>query len=321
MALYDGATYRSGYQGYLCYLPQSGRLVPPSAVADPVEQTVTALAGYVESPLVQTTEGVQEVEAPGLMRTATTVHGRREHSLSTRIIVADGTFLIYAVRNHADPGAAGTIAGLQLLALEFGAFTDFGGGFAEQGIDCLFNSLRLSWAENQPVVATVELIPTCIIPATGQAAQTPTAPVLHWCHSSWTVGGVDYHPIWSGTTISIINNVERVGTRQQLGAAGSELAISRTAYHLQPQVEKLQVQHTLKDRLPDELRDSDDWGTLTLRAEEPGTGAGRQYLQITIDHNFLNQYGQQQVPAGRILSWSIPTVSSGVTIEAGLTDA
>ncbi|MEA3400824.1 MAG: hypothetical protein U9R79_06195 [Armatimonadota bacterium] len=319
MAQYADAVYRVGYQGYLAYLAETAKVLTPASEADPSEQTCTSVAGYIEKPQHQTTEGLQEIDAVGEMRTVTTVVGRRESSVGTRVLVADGTFLEYAVRDHATPTGAGTVHGLPLLALEYGAATDWGYGYARQGIDCLFNGLRLQYAENQPVVATVDVWPECVIEATGQAASTPTAAILHWCHCSWTIGGTDYYPIMAGYTLNIANGLQRVGMRKQFGAVGSELAISRTPLKIQPTLEKLQTQLRLRDKLPAELKGTDDWGVLTVRAEEPGSGAGRQYLEISIDHNLLNNNVGEQAPAGQLLMWSVTPLSYVITIDAGVT--
>lgn len=323
MPLYASPQYRAGYQGYFYYETQAARLVAANAVADPAEvAAVNSLAGYCSLPAWTITENRMPVETIGVMRDLQSIPGRRECALNTRILVADGTFLEYAIRGHAAPDAAGTVNGLQLLTTEFGAPTDFGAAqvWAKQGIDTLFNTLRLEYAENQPVVATVDLWPTCFIDATGQAKSAPTATVLHWKDCSWSVGGTDYRNIVSRTTLTINDSLERRGFRQQFNALGAtELEISRTPYAIVPRLEKVAITHQFHDQLPATLRDSDDWGTLTLRAEEVGVGAGRQYLDVQITHNFLNRYGGQEAQANQQQMFTGDNVGYAIAMEAGTT--
>ncbi|MGD9497968.1 MAG: hypothetical protein AB7Y46_16815 [Armatimonadota bacterium] len=324
MALYSGAQYRMGFQGYMAWKLQTGHLVAPDATADPAPAAdVNNVLGFFELPSRNYSEGLQQIDSAGFMRMVAEVAGRREASVGTRVYVADGTFLQYAVRNHADPDAPGTEKGLQLLTLEYGSLAEFGAAqaWADQGLDTLFNSLRIDYAEGQPLVATLDLWPTVVLRdvTARTSAVDPTTPVLHWVHCHWDVLGTDYHPIWAGTNIAISNGCDRHGCRQQFGAIGAELNISRTPYRIMPGLETLQVSHRWRDKLPSALRNTDDWGTLTLRAEQPGTGAGRRYFEVTIDHNYLNQDTGQQARAGQPQMWSTNTLSRAITITSGLT--
>ena len=163
-------------------------------------------------------------------------------------------------------------------------------------------------------------MPICFIAATGQTKAVPTAQVLHWKDFAYTVGGTDYRPINARTTVNITNGVIRHGMRQQFNALGAtELAISRTPLALLPVLEGVTVAHNWHDQLPAALADSDDWGAVTLRAEEVGAGAGRQYFQIVIDHNYLQRYGGQQVQANQPMAWTSDNVSRVITMTTGVT--
>ena len=107
--------------------------------------------------------------------------------------------------------------------------------------------------------------------------------------------------------------------RNQMGAAGSELAISRTPYQITPSVELLQVQHRFRDKLPSALADTDNWGALTLRAEQPGSGAGRIFMQIVIDYNFLQRQTGEAASARTPQMWSATNLAYAIAITTGTT--
>lgn len=323
--LYPSANYRMGAQGYITSKAQAGLLVASNAVADPAAQAgVTDLMGFIDNPGVQRSEGAEPVNTVGSMRTVCVVHGLRTYSLNTRFLVGDGTFLTYAARDHADPDKAGTVLGLPLRTYEYGTSQAFGAGQseAEQALDGLINSLALDYREGQPLSATVEIWPTVILDegVVAQASYTPmTCPVLHWCHLEWTVGGVDYMPILSGCGFRLNNGLQRIGVRKQLGAIGSEEAISRTAYAIKPGLEQLGLQPQFKDKLPAEMRRAGDWSTLTMRAEVPGSGAGRRFVQVVIEHNYLSVWSRGASNANTPMTWSSDNLSFNVTITSGLT--
>jgi len=136
----------------------------------------------------------------------------------------------------------------------------------------------------------------------------------------WNVGGTDYKPILASVTVAITNNLQRIGTRNIIvDASGNETAVSRTPYKILPGLEKLQVTYQLHDKLPADLAKTSDWGTVVLHAEQPGTGAGRCYLTVTIDHHFLNRQGMGQVPAGQPITFTADVAAFAVKINAGLT--
>jgi len=323
--LYSTPTYRMGAQGYLLSKAQPGLLVAANAIADPAPVAgVNELIGFADNPSSQRSEGAEPVNSLGSMRTVCVAHGLRTYSLNTRFIVGDGTFCTYAARDHSDPDKLGTVMGLPLRTYEYGTSQAFGAAAAEaeQALDTLINSLSLDFREGQPVTATVDMWPTVILDqgVTPQASYTPmSCPVLHWCHLEWTVGGIDYTPILSGCSFRLQNGLQRIGVRKQFGAITTEPNISRTAYAIIPGIEQLGLQPSWRDKLPAALRQAGDWSTITMRAEVPGVGIGRRYLQIVIAHNYLSAWSRQASNANTPMTWSSDTLSFEVTITAGTT--
>lgn len=327
MALFSGADYRSGAQGYVYSKAQTGRLVASNATSDPSVQTgVSELLGFADNPSAQRNEGMEPVTVPGSMRVVTHTRGQRTHQLNVRMLVGDGSFLTYAARDHADPDKAGTVMGLPLRTYEYGVSQDYGTSQsdAEQALDALINSLNIEIREGQPLQASADIWPAVILDDTDGVTAKATGsvmsdPVLHWVHLDWEVGGTDYHPILSGTTISLNNTLQRVGVRKQIGAAGSEEKISRTPYYIKPGPEMLGLRHDWKDKLPSSLRNTDDWSTLTARAEEPGEGPGRRYVQIAIAHNYLQRWSRQASNARSMMTWNGENLSYELSITEGTT--
>jgi len=337
MALYANAAYRAAYQGYIVAAKQSGVLVPPDATADPTPNISPDLAiGLCQLPAWNITENFQPVESIGSMRDVSYIPGRREATISTRILVSDASIFAnadattpsyVAIRNHDDPDAAGTVNGLQLVAIEVGTAQAYGNAFGKMGVDCLLNTLRFTFGENQPVTAEAEFWPIALLDVTPQQ-QTHPLPAgnaiqpLIWQQVQWNIGGTDYKPILASVTVSITNNLQRIGTRNLIFDATDptqEEAISRTPYKILPGLEKVQVTYQLHDKLPAALATTSDWGQVTLHAEQPGSGAGRCYLTVRIDHHFLNRHGMGEVPAGQPITFTADVAAFAVQIDAGLT--
>lgn len=316
MALFNAANYRAAHQGYAFYQAQGSQLVQPNATSDPSLQSIAKnWIGPVDFPGLNRNENFNPIEAIGSSRDMGFFPGRREADAGVRIQVADASFLEYAIRNRTDPDAAGTIKGLQMLAMEIGTWDDFGDGYAWQLLDSLINTTQITFAENSPVTATADLWPIVALeqPTPKSTITVPDANLLIWPHSGFDIAGTDYHPIVSRAQISINNGLRRVGTRQQSGALGSELEISRTPYAIIPTLEKLRVSYQLHDNVPDSLRTTADWGTVTMSATHPN---GTHDLQIQIDQNYLNREGQQQTGANNILQFSADSASRAITITA-----
>jgi len=253
------------------------------------------------------------------------VAGRRESTIRvSQMQFADGSFLLGALRDHAAPDTAGTVKGLPLFACEYGTDAAYGatGAIAEQGVDCLINTVRIDAAELQPLTADVEIWPHVILPqdAPLEDPAFAAANILLWQHLTWDIGGTDYHPILSRVSLSVSNNLSREGQRQVLlDVEEAELAISRTPYVIVPHIETVQVQYTLRDRLPAELLTTGDWGEVVLAAAQPGSGAGRGYFTATISHSFLNSETFQQAAANQQMSFTVDAPAYAVEFAAGLT--
>ena len=322
MALYANAIYRGAHEGYLFYGNQASKLVASNAVADPVAQATATCVGIGPFPSVTNSHNQQPVQGIGSGRVIAYVPGRREATIrASQLQFADGTFLLNAVRNHAAPSTAGTVKGLRLFTCEYGTDTAYANSLAEQGIDCLMNTMRFDAAENQPLSADVEIWPQCIItqstPKTAPAVAA--SDILLWQYLSWSIGGTDYHPILARVSVSVSNNLSREGMRQKTLSGGNEIAISRTPYVIVPHIETIQVQYTLRDRLPSTLRTAENWGAVTIRAEQTGTGAGRDYFQAVITNNFLNTESFQQAAANQQLSFTVDVPADAIALTAGVT--
>jgi len=333
MSYYSNAHYRVAYQGYIYYAPQATRLIEPHTAEDPeAQEDVSNLIGYCTLPGWQEAGNYMPVEAIGSMRDLDLIPVRKDCSLSTRILVADGTFLRYFVRNHVEPcgeqqfeeaPTAQCYGGLCYHTIEFGTGSEFCDPWAKQAIDCLPNTLRIEFAEGQPVTATVELEAMCFIDIdeeSVQATAVPTAQVLHWKDFQWLgPDSTDYSPLMARVSVAVTNNIQRIGMRQQIGALGAEAAISRTPRALRPGLEKVQLQNQLYDLPPASFANSNNWGTLHLRAEEVGTGAGRQYLDIAISYAYLTRLSGGQAQAGQPITFAADNASRVIAITSGLT--
>lgn len=333
MPIYTDAIYRAGYQLYLGWVKQTAHVVALDATSDPTPPSGATTLGLCRPPALEQAENFMPVESIGAMRDVSFVPGRREPVIRSQIAVSDfsafanaaTTPSYVAIRNHTTPSGSGLVNGLQLVTLHLGAGTAFGTGMGWAGVDSLCNSLRVAYAEGQPVTADVEFWPLAVVPVaspydrhsvpTGTAAQP-----LVWQQLTWQVGSTDYKPILAGVTIAIANNLQRIGSRPVLlGQGGAELAISRCAYRIIPGLEKLQVSYQLHDRLPAALEKTSDWGQVVLRAEQPGTGAGRCYLQITIDHSFLNRVAMPATGPGQQVTFTADVAAFAVSMDAGYT--
>lgn len=319
--------YRVGYQGYLRYTAQSAKLVAPDATTDPTAQTCSTVVGPCSMPSFDTSEGFSPVNSIGHYKDIDAAPGQRTASFSAQMQFTDCSMLATGsgiVTRGTDPDKAGTVGGLQLVTLESGFASDFGSPIsgAEQGIDCLCNSFRLEAAENQPLSGSMEFWPICVIPqTTPQAlAVVSNTQVLVWQHLSWEIDSVDYMAALSRASISVSNNLERVGSRKQSGALGSELAISRVPYAIVPKLEQIQVSFGLHSPLPPTLWAAKDMGTIVLEAVVPGT-APQNKLTVTIDANVFNQRQRAQASAGQMVGYTITPTSRDITIVASQTAA
>jgi hypothetical protein len=119
--------------------------------------------------------------------------------------------------------------------------------------------------------------------------------------------------------VAVTNNLQRIGVRPLLMGQGGEAPLSRCAYRILPGVERLQVTYQLHDRLPSALARTSDWGTVVLHAEQPGSGAGRCYLTVSIAHSFLSRTGWGEVGAGQPITFTADVVGFAVSIDAGVT--
>jgi len=323
MALYTSAQYRAGHQGYVAWKAQTAQLVYPHTITDPSLQSgLTNVFGPCSLPSEDITENVTEVRGVGSSMALGHVPGRREINLALRGNVADATLLAHAFRNRTTPSASGRNKGLTRLCLETGTDNVFGDGIGAQHLDAVINSLSFRSAEGQPITFDMNIMSMVALPQPSPQTDVtaPDGDVLIWAHQSFGVGGTDYHPILAGVDFSIDNGVQRQGCRQQFGALGTtELAISRTPESLTPTAETLRFSVRLHDDLPTAMRDTDSWGAVTLRWEQAGTGAGRRYLQLVIDYNYVNRRGRQQADANGLLSWSCDIASRAVAMTTGTT--
>jgi len=341
MGLYTGAAYRAAYQGYIKAAKQTQKVVAIDAGQDPEMPAVDTTLGLCQLPGWDVTENMQAVESIGSMRDVSYVPGRREATIRTRILVSDFSLFAnarpnesdrsyVAIRNHSDPDATGLVNGLQLVALELGSGKGYSNPFAKGAVDALLNTLRFTFGENQPVTAETEFWPIALLDLEAPTQDTHEVPTgnaaqpLIWQQLQWTVGSTDYKPILASVSVAITNNLQRTGVRNLIFDQTDttvEEAISRTPFAIVPDLEKLQVTYQLHDKLPAALAKTSDWGQVVLRAEQPGSGAGRCYLQVTISHHFLNRQGMGEVPAGQPITFTADVAAFAVQIDAGLTSS
>lgn len=321
--MYPGATFRAGHFGYTFFKRSTGKLVLPHTVTDPAPVGgVSTPVAIMPMPGIQRSEGFMAVESAGSYRDLGQVpSGRREFTINKRFQVADGSFLGLAIRDESTPSVAGVRWGLPLFTLEDGFDNRYEAEtYAYQYVDCLMDTVRIDYAEGQPVNIDATVFALAEIPQPSpQQRALAAADILCWKDLQFIHDGVNYKPIISRASVTINNNVSREGFRDQLGALGSELAISRTALDMLPMTEKVQVSYGLRDKLPAALMGTSDWGEIIMRAEQPGVGAGRKWLQVVISHSFLNRWGRGQVPAGQAVTFTGDTASYAVTLTYGTT--
>lgn len=321
----SGLQFRSGHMTTAFCKPYTGdRLIMPETTSDPAVQAgISNIIGTMPSPGVSITNNFGDVQTIGSARDVAKWAGRKEVTIQNRIQLSDPRFMLYCVRDHTNPGKAGTIQGLPLLAFEIGTGSEFGAAAeANQYLDCLINTWRLDFAEGQPVSLDTGIFAMCELPVASPQGRNPAdGVILLWHHASWIVNGYDYKPWLSRIGLQGSNTVTREGTRNQYGELGpNELAISRTPLGLVPHYETIAANYGLRDQLPAALRNSADWGAVTLYAEQPGTGSNRRWLKIVIDHNHMNNENRNQTQANQPLSFTADTSSRVVTITAGLTN-
>jgi hypothetical protein len=328
MALYGGAKYNAGYMGYMRATNQASQLCPITQITDPALQTMSGatLIGPGGQPSYQINENQGFVDTIGSGRSEGQYPGRRECQFGQRIEVADATFLTLGLRSHTVPGtrATGFVNGLQLFTAEFGVASDYADtSWAMQGIDCLMNSVRMEFAENQAATAQVDVWPICLLEQTSPAAKgLPTYRVpITWQTISWMVGGVDYKPLLAGLSVGWQNGLQRVGVRNVLGTGGVEYAISRTCNEIIPGLEVLQMQARLHGRLPAGglAAVGSGIGAFTIYGEVPGFGAGRPCVTIVITYNYLRTVGGQEAQANAVLGFTADYAARYIAVTPGLT--
>jgi hypothetical protein len=319
MTLWSEPRFRVGAQGYFYAGKQAARIVEPTATSDPSPSATLTAVGPCAVPGWSQNDNMRGVTGAGSGRDLAAVPGRRECSMQTRIDVADPTFLTGGnfVRDHANPGAAGTELGLNLMLLEIGVPTVYGAdSFAIRGVDALANSLRLEMSEGQNLVAQVEFWPICFM-AAGAAATAPpptnSVPAI-WQTFSLLHGGIDYHPGLAGVTLTINNQLERSNSRKLMTSGGNELAISRTPYLIKPKVEQVSVSYRWHTIPPPALWSVFNVGAVQFVAEQPGTGAGRKRLRVTIDNNYMNNVTGQEAQANAMFTASGEMIANAITM-------
>ncbi len=330
MGLYASPHFRVGHMGVCGYRLQTAQKVAPDAIADPaVDAGAFTLLGPCPYPGWDEAQNFIDIESSAsLGRDLGTVPGRREHTVRNTIQIADGSYFASSnatlIRNRTAPATAGLYKGLQLTTLKFGVDALYSDeDFARESVDCLLNTVSFAFTEGQPLSATCEWWPMAVLEneTTGiTTAGVPNGDVLAWKDLSITVGGTDYHNIQARVTCQITNNLQRIGTRQQLVSAGSELAISRTPYSIIPGLEKVTLSFEWHDKPPVALRSIKDWTAITLLAQHPDFafyGSTRRYFQIVITRSHLARISQPEIPANQPFSWSGDMKAIGVAITAG----
>lgn len=329
MALYPTPNYVIGHMGYVGFAQYAGsKVVGPATITDPSPYAgACTTLGPAPYPRWEENQNMQPVDgsASGGMHLAIAPGGARESTIGTTVEVADGTYFDDSyhniIRNRVNPDAAGLYAGLGLSNIVWGVDSRYASSdFEYQGIDSLVQSFGLTFAEGRPVQVALEWYPICIIEAAaGRTASAPAGDVLHWVHSSFNVGGVDYHNVLSNVRLQHTNNLLRIGQRQQLVSGGVELNISRTNYDIKPGIENTSVSFEFNAKAPAHVRGILDWGSITLRAEHPAFAfySVRRYLEVTITRSHTSRFSQPEAAADRQMTWSNDAVSMGISITAG----
>ena len=320
MALYASTNIRGGYQTYCHYKAQAGQVVAIDALTDPaVQSAVTNAVGIIPFPGMNESHNRMPVEGIGESRMHSSALGRRDWSFSVRQQLAAAPLLGYAIRNRVNPALAGTRKGLQYLTFDMGSDTRYGGDvMAEQALDCLINTWSFQAAEGQILQAEMDIWPMVVInQPTPQTRVVAPPNVLIWSNMSMETTSGDLHSLFANVRLGGSNNLQRVGVRKQYGAEGSELAISRTPYGLEPMLEQITLQYQLHDQAPAALRTTADWSTVTLRAEHPVGTAVRYYIQYVIDQQWINRKVRQQAAANQLINYSLEQIGSGVTVTHG----
>ena len=329
MGLYPTPNYVVGHMGYLAFAQYAGaRLVGPTTITDPPAWSgASTVLGPAPYPAWEDSHNLVPVDgsASGGLHLAIAPGGAREYTIRTTVDVCDASYFAdtfhNVVRNRVTPEAAGLYKGLGLSAILFGVDSRFASAdFEYQGIDAMVQSFGFTFSENRPVQFNVEWYPSCIIEAaSGREATPPAAELLHWVHSTFTVGGVDYHNILSSVRGNHTNNIQRIGQRKQLVSGDEELAISRTNYDLIPGIENTTLGFEFNSKAPNNVRSIKNWDAITLRAEHPAFSyySSRRYVQIVLTRTHTTRSGQPEATADRAMSWSTDGMTIGLSITEG----
>jgi len=312
MSVYTNGVFRPAHTGYLTYATQAAALNAVDAVgAAAAVAGLTTPVGICDFPQMTQNDNVQPAQGISSPQADAEILGRREVNANVRLQVASSAFVAGAFRNKTDPDAAGLVNGLQLFTLEAGSETAYGDGMADQLLDCLFNSLRLEFAENQPLTATADVWGICKVPNDTPQADVDVSALTDlflWQHLTWMSGGVDYKPILSRGSFGVNNNLERIGSRPQIGARGSENALSRCAYSLKPHKEMLQLQLSLRDELPSSI--SSNLGPWYFKWTNPNNST---WLQIALDNVYINRAGSTDSNANSLINYTVDFATHNTT--------
>lgn len=323
MALYS-PNFRTGSFGYVAYAAQSAILVPNYNTADgtdvdpDMQADVATLMGACPVPSWSVRDNLVPVETAGYHRDAGQGAMRKECSFRQPVQVQDGAFLANAIRAANYTGGKD---GLPLFTTEMG-WTDEN-PWRQQGLDCLINTLSISYQEMAFVTADLDVWATAVLrseemPET-YPSYTPPEDVLRWeqLHFNATLESTSYdlRSVLQNARLSVNNNLSREGHRKRLvDETGAELAISRTCREIVPGMEKLQLSYSLYDLPPGfEPNNPDDWGTVVLVAQN---AAATKTLRVTLANHYASNIQASQVGPREHLTYQMEIAAMGITIAA-----
>lgn len=318
MALYNSAMYRAGYEGFFAIGAETSKLTA-NDVSLPSAPTLNMVA-YADNPQISVSDNVQGVEAVAAYRDVSDFDGPRVVEYRTNILMsatipgAGPHLLNYALRGYSHSGV--TTKKLPLISVGAGALSNFdsGAAYTHLGRQAVINSISLQYGEGQPVRAALDIMPTCRQVGSTQTFSEPSFGYpLTWNDFDFTINGTSYRNIIASAGIVIANNVQRRGVRPNYSSGSTEL--SRCPYALIPGVEKLQVQITTHDKLPDAVRDAVNTGNILFVASGLDVNGTLRTLTVTIQVGRVvaDNFGGGGPSAP--FAYSVPIYTRGISIS------
>jgi len=310
--------YYGGQEGFMTYAAETGILTPKDApvIGAPGTQL---LAGLANVPGYNVNDNTAPVRGAGAARAVTFLPMRREFTIDNQILLSAGAatklFLQSALR--ATPNA--TIANanrhlcLPLISVGGGAIGACDTARTSKWLAryAMFNTLTLTFAENQPATAAFQLWPlyieqnaTYTVPAISETSiLAVSGQPFAFQHLSFSIGATQYETGITSATISVNNKLRRVGTRNPVASDPT----SRAARQIVTDGEDVTI--NLSMNAPLEFAGETTIGTIVVALTD-----GVSTITITVTANWHANSGQNSTAPDGAYGYSASILSSSLAI-------